>query len=39
LDATPAQIAELTHFTDRASAVLGADTTRMLHAWLATSTP
>jgi hypothetical protein len=39
LDATPAQIDELADLTDRAAAVLGADTTRMLHAWLAKTTP
>jgi hypothetical protein len=35
LDATPGQIAELTDLTERAAALLGPDTTRMLHAWLA----
>jgi hypothetical protein len=35
LDTTPAQIAELAERTDVAATMLGADTTRMLHAWLA----
>jgi len=35
LDASPDQIVELAKLTDRAAEVLGEDTTRMLHAWLA----
>ncbi|MGH3679951.1 MAG: HEAT repeat domain-containing protein [Natronosporangium sp.] len=39
LAATPAQVAELAGLTYRAAAVLGVDTTRMLHVWFAKSTP
>jgi hypothetical protein len=38
LEATPVQIAELAELTDQVAGVLGADTTRMLHTWLAAST-